>query len=153
MELARQPVCPDNPAAWLYRVVRNRALNVVRAEGRRNAHELLAAEQRVTRQPTEANPADAAELNDSLATLDAAAREIVVLRVWGGLAWQEIAELVGESKSSAQRTYVQALEQLRQALGATDSLRSAMSEESETRRAETSRRVGGDSKRCWPRSR
>jgi RNA polymerase sigma-70 factor (ECF subfamily) len=114
VELARQPVCPDNPAAWLYRVVRNRALNAIRAEGRRNARELLAAEQRVNRQPTEANPADAAELNDSLATLDAAAREIVVLRVWGGLAWQEIAALVGESKSSAQRTYVQALEQLRQ---------------------------------------
>ncbi|QDT71074.1 RNA polymerase sigma factor [Lacipirellula limnantheis] len=113
IELARQPKAPENPAAWLYRVVRNRALNAVRAEGRRNAHELFATEQRVARQPTEANPADAAELNDNLATLDAAAREIVVLRVWGGLAWQEIGELVGESKSSAQRTYVQALEQLR----------------------------------------
>jgi RNA polymerase sigma factor (sigma-70 family) len=114
VELARQPVCPDNPAAWLYRVVRNRALNAVRAEDRRNSYEMRAAEQRASRKPNEADPAEASELNDSLAALDVVAREIVVLRVWGGLAWQEIAELVGGSKSSAQRIYVQALEQLRQ---------------------------------------
>jgi RNA polymerase sigma-70 factor (ECF subfamily) len=53
------------------------------------------------------------DLNDTLSQLEPAAREIVVLRVWGGLAWQEIAEVVGGSKSSAQRHYVQALEQLR----------------------------------------
>lgn len=114
VELARQPAAPDNPAAWLYRVVRNRALNAARAQTRRNAHELHAAQQRAAHKPNEADPADATELNDSLATLDAAAREIVVLRVWGGLAWQEIAELVGGSKSTAQRIYVQSLEQLRQ---------------------------------------
>jgi RNA polymerase sigma-70 factor (ECF subfamily) len=114
VELARQPAPPDNPVAWLYRVVRNRALNAVRAEGRRSSHELLAAEQRAVRKASEADPAEASELNDSLAALDVATREIVVLRVWGGLAWQEIAELVGGSKSSAQRTYTQALEQLRQ---------------------------------------
>jgi RNA polymerase sigma factor (sigma-70 family) len=113
VELARQSTSPDNLVAWLYRVVRNRALNAVRAEGRRNSYELLAAEQRANRKPNEADPAETSELNDSLATLDAAAREIVVLRVWGGLAWQEIAELVGGSKSSAQRTYAQALELLR----------------------------------------
>jgi RNA polymerase sigma-70 factor (ECF subfamily) len=55
----------------------------------------------------------AASLSDSLAALDATAREIVVLRVWGGLSWQEIAEVAGGSKSAAQRHYVQALEQLR----------------------------------------
>jgi RNA polymerase sigma factor (sigma-70 family) len=93
--------------------VRNRALNAVRAERRRTAHEQSAAEVRAARKPNEADPAEAAGLNDALATLDATAREIIVLRVWGGLAWQEIAELVGGSKTTAQRTYVQALEQLR----------------------------------------
>ena len=113
VELSRQPAAPENPAAWLYRVVRNRALNAVRAEGRRNAREFLAAEQRAVKNSTPANPASATELNDTLATLDVAAREIVVLRVWGGLAWQEIAKLVGGSKSTVQRTYAQALELLR----------------------------------------
>jgi RNA polymerase sigma-70 factor (ECF subfamily) len=114
VELARQPVAPDNPAAWLYRVVRNRALNASRAARRRTTHEQAAAQVRTARRPAESDPAANAGLNDSLATLDATAREIVVLRVWGALSWQEIADMVGGSKSSAQRNYVQALEQLRQ---------------------------------------
>jgi RNA polymerase sigma factor (sigma-70 family) len=113
VELARQPTAPDNPPAWLYRVVRNRALNALRTERRRTAHEQSAAEVRAARPAPAADPADAAGLHDALATLEPTAREIVVLRVWGGLAWQEIAELVGGSKSSAQRSYAQALEQLR----------------------------------------
>ena len=114
VELARQPAAPDNPAAWLYRVVRNRALNASRASRRRATHEQTAAEVRSARRSSETDPAAAAGLNDSLAALDVADREIVVLRIWGGLSWQEIADLVGGSKSSAQRNYVQALEQLRQ---------------------------------------
>ena len=35
VELARQASGPDNPVAWLYRVVRNRALNAARSARRR----------------------------------------------------------------------------------------------------------------------
>ncbi|HEX6963373.1 MAG TPA: sigma-70 family RNA polymerase sigma factor [Lacipirellula sp.] len=112
-ELARQPQAPDNPPAWLYRTVRNRALNAARSARRRTAHEQAAAERRAARRSTAPDPALEASLADLLAALDATSREIVVLRVWGGLAWQEIAELVGGSKSTAQRHYVQALELLR----------------------------------------
>ena len=113
VELARQPAAPDNPAAWLYRVVRNRALNAARASRRRIAHEREAAERWPERRPGPTDPATTASIADSLAALGAESREIVVLRVWGGLAWQEIADLVGGSKSAAQRNYIQALEQLR----------------------------------------
>ena len=112
VELARQPATPDNPAAWLYRVVRNRALNAARASRRRTAYE-QAAGARCERRSNDAGPAAQAEMADLLATLEPIAREIVVLRVWGGLAWEEIAEVAGGSKSTAQRHYVQALEQLR----------------------------------------
>jgi RNA polymerase sigma-70 factor (ECF subfamily) len=112
IELARQPGAPENPVAWLYRVVRNRALNAARSARRRAAHEREAAE-RTGRAPRPAGPAERVELADALATLDAADREIVVLRVWGQLAWQEIANVVGGSKSAAQRNYVEALKQLR----------------------------------------
>jgi RNA polymerase sigma-70 factor (ECF subfamily) len=88
-------------------------LNAARASRRRTAHEQSAAEARAGRRIYEGDPTAMAGLNDSLAALDATAREIVVLRVWGGLAWQEIAGVVGGSKSSAQRHYLQALEQLR----------------------------------------
>jgi RNA polymerase sigma factor (sigma-70 family) len=114
LELARQTAAPDNPAAWLYRVVRNRALNASRASRRRTTHEQSAARSRGEHRFSDAGPAASAELADTLATLEPGAREIVVLRVWGGLAWEEIAAMMGGSKSTAQRHYVQALEQLRQ---------------------------------------
>ncbi len=114
VELARQPTAPDNPTAWLYRVVKNRALNASRASQRRATHEQAAARKCGEHRFIDAGPAARAELTDTLATLDAPTREIVVLRIWGGLSWQEIADVVGGSKSSAQRNYVQALEQLRQ---------------------------------------
>jgi RNA polymerase sigma-70 factor (ECF subfamily) len=110
IELARQPAAPENPASWLYRVVRNRALNAGRAARRRSAHEQEAAARGESRSVSSAMNA---ELKDALSMLEPAAREIVVLRVWGQLAWQEIADVVGGSKSSAQRHYVQALERLR----------------------------------------
>jgi RNA polymerase sigma-70 factor (ECF subfamily) len=101
---------PENPPAWLYRVVRHRALNASRAARRRAAHEQEAATRSTSRT---LGAATNAELKDALATLEPTAREIVVLRVWGQLAWQEIADVVGGSKSSAQRHYVEALERLR----------------------------------------
>jgi RNA polymerase sigma-70 factor (ECF subfamily) len=110
IELARQLPAPDNAAGWLYRVVRNRALNAARSARRRTAHEQTAGGER---RFSDAGAGRRVELVDLLARLDAGSREIVVLRVWGGLAWQEIAELAGGSKSSAQRNYIRALERLR----------------------------------------
>jgi RNA polymerase sigma-70 factor (ECF subfamily) len=76
-------------------------------------HEHIAASARTERGLADASPEQRLETAELLLALAADQREIVVLRVWGGLSWQEIAELVGASKSSAQRTYVQALETLR----------------------------------------
>src|SRR5690606_18060501 len=90
VELARQPATPDNPTAWLYRVVRNRALNAARASRRRAANEQAAAKVRGEHRFSGAGPAEQAELNDLLKTLPDDAREIVVLRIWGRLAWREI---------------------------------------------------------------
>jgi RNA polymerase sigma-70 factor (ECF subfamily) len=113
IELARQSEAPASPAAWLYRVTRNRALNALRSTQRRTTHEQTAAMARNERGQAKASPEQLVEAAELLLALEADQREIVVLRVWGGLSWQEIADLVRTSKSSAQRTYVQALEQLR----------------------------------------
>lgn len=59
------------------------------------------------------------EQQQMLAVLDELAtdeRELVVLRIWSGLGWREIAELTGTSSSSAQRRYVAALEKMKQRL-------------------------------------
>jgi RNA polymerase sigma-70 factor (ECF subfamily) len=113
LELARQPTRPDNAVAWLYRVVRNRAMNSARASRRRTGHEQAAASGFAGKHNSQLDPTTRVDLNDALLMLEPMSREIVVLRIWGGLAWQEIAEVAGGSKSGAQRYYVQALEQLR----------------------------------------
>ena len=113
IELARQPVAPDNPAAWLYRVVRNRALNAARAAQRRSLHEQAAVQGRSELHPASGDATAAStELIDALDMLEQSPREVVVLRIWGQLSWQEIADVVGGSKSGAQRLYVDALQQL-----------------------------------------
>lgn len=114
IELARQADAPENPTAWLYRVVRNRALNAARAARRRSAHELVAARNPTAGPASGAAAAPSVELADALTTLEPTIREIVILRIWGQLSWEEIATVVGGSKSSAQRHYINALQQLRQ---------------------------------------
>ena len=113
VELARQTECPAQPVAWLYRVVRHRALNAVRAANRRSRHEQIAAKQFAERVSTQLDAADKLSLRTTLAGLAETERELVVLRIWSELTWQEIAELTGTSSSSAQRRYVAALEQMR----------------------------------------
>lgn len=112
IELARLAEAPENPTAWLFRVVKHRALNALRGERRRLNREQAAAEIR-TETAGGRSAEMSADLADSLAALESQDREIVILRIWGQLSWQEIAEVVGGSKSAAQRRYVNSLELLR----------------------------------------
>jgi RNA polymerase sigma-70 factor (ECF subfamily) len=115
LELARQADAPKDSGAWLFRVVRNRALNSARAQQRRATHEQTAARRQASNhRPTK--PGDAIEISDLLQLLSDEQREIVVLRVWGQLSWQEISEVVDSSRSATHRYYVQALTTLRQHL-------------------------------------
>jgi RNA polymerase sigma factor (sigma-70 family) len=116
VQLAQQASPPDDPRAWLFRVVRNQALNAVRAERRRTAREQSVAERQAAPQSATGDPADTAALSDLLRTLTERQHELVVLRVWGRLTWQEIAEVAGGSRSAAQRDYVEALQILRKIL-------------------------------------
>ncbi len=116
IELATQAVRPELPVAWLYRVVRNRALNASRSARRRANHERLAA--MLARSIVA--PGETADNRESLRTaldrISTADRELIVLRIWSGLTWQEIASLTGTSSSSAQRNYVAALQKMKELL-------------------------------------
>src|SRR5438309_274546 len=63
VELARQERTPDNPVAWLFRVVRNRALSAVRQSKRRERREVAAAEMFLAR-PANDTPALAGEIGE-----------------------------------------------------------------------------------------
>ena len=116
VELARQLQRPGHVVAWLYQVVRNRAHNAARADRRRAHHEQLAALRRDSRQASDFGAEDKLSLPEALAALAIEEREIVVLRIWSGLTWQQIADLTNTSSSSAQRRYVAALSELRKYL-------------------------------------
>ena len=102
---------------WLYRVVRNGAISAARGARRRREHEAVAA------RPADAwlesavgDRLDAALAASCLESLPPEQRETIVARLWGGLSFQEIAELVGTSSSTAHRWYEAGLGVLRERL-------------------------------------
>jgi RNA polymerase sigma factor (sigma-70 family) len=117
VQLARQATLPDDPPAWLYRVVRNAAHSTVRAEARRRRHERSAAEQRPAWFMVEASTQHEAEAAvAALETLDDELRETVAAHLWGGLTFEQIARLMNTSSSTAHRRYEQGLRLLRERL-------------------------------------
>ncbi len=113
---------PENSAAWLFRVVRNGAVDASLAARRRRRHETEAA----ARSAPWFDPADGEgragvdpdEAERALAELAIAEREVIVARLWGGLTFEQIAEALGTSSSSAHRLYNRGLTVLRERLGA-----------------------------------
>jgi RNA polymerase sigma factor (sigma-70 family) len=124
VKLAEARTPPKNPAAWLFCVVRNGALNAARAGRRRRRHESEAAgkstgwfepERPLTR-PDALDPETAAA---ELRTLPLEQREVIVAHLWGGLSFQEIAVFSGCSASTAHRLYSAGLSIMRERLGVT----------------------------------
>ena len=122
LTLAGQHSPPSNPAAWLFRAVRNGAINAGIASRRRRRHEAEAASgttawfevDPTTRHETAIDP-DSAQA--ALSNLPADQREVIVAHVWGGLTFEQIARIAGTSSSSAHRLYQAGLLALRGRLG------------------------------------
>ena len=100
VELAKQPEMPSEPVAWLYRAVRFRAINLHRSEHRRRQREQAVADRREPYfVPDPTSEVDAVELESALEGLAEREREVVVARIWGGLSFEQIAELTSLSSS------------------------------------------------------
>jgi RNA polymerase sigma factor (sigma-70 family) len=113
IKLADQSTWPDDCGAWLYRVVRNEAIQQHRGTWRRQNREFhFAINRDAWFEPDPAAACDAQAATESLHRLTPYQREIVTARIWGGLAFREIAELVGVPLSTAHREYQQAILQL-----------------------------------------
>jgi RNA polymerase sigma-70 factor (ECF subfamily) len=123
LKLAALARPPENPAAWLFRVVRNGAIDASLAAGRRRKYEAEAAA-RTTGwfDPAEAvDPGglDPACVERELGALPVEQREAIVSHLWGGLTFEQIGEALGTSSSSAHRLYARGLAALKERLGAT----------------------------------
>ena len=119
VKLATQMPEPENCVAWLFRVTRNQAISALRSKKRRTEHETFASWLSSRRSKSDDPASVLAEADErerivkTLSKLDDGQRELVVMRIWSGLTWSQIAELTNSSSSSAQRNYVAVLEKIR----------------------------------------
>ena len=107
LRLLTESPLPDSPRAWLFRVVRNLAIDHVRREQYRRQQVSIGSW-------FEPDPQSAEhDLTEALEQLPPDIREIIISKVWGNLNLREIAELTNRPISSVHYDYQQGIKQLR----------------------------------------
>lgn len=113
LALLQRETEPDNPAHYCVRSFRNRALNYRRSFWRRLTRELES--QRWFERGPEESPAERAAMR-CLAKLPVEQREVIVLKLWHDLTYEEIGGLLELSPNTAAGRYRYGLEKLRACL-------------------------------------
>lgn len=116
LALLKLEVPPANPKHYLVRAFRNRSLNSKRGLFRRLARELES--KRWFETPPDESPREIAAM-ETLATLPADQKEVVVLKVWHQMTFEEIGELLDISPNTAAGRYRYGVQKLRDRLSPT----------------------------------
>ena len=112
--LLSQRSMPIDPVAWMYRTVKNGAIDQARSISSRRRRERKVAQTRQEWFETRADAKlDGQVAEETLRQLPAELREIVVLRIWGQLGFAQIADVTGFSLSTVHGRYKSALTQMR----------------------------------------
>jgi RNA polymerase sigma-70 factor (ECF subfamily) len=117
IKLVRQRPTPTDAVAWLYRVVRNGAIDAGKTARRRQRRESSVARPERWFVESEIDGLDAQAAVTALGSLADDEREVIVARHWGGLSFEQIGSVVGCSASTAFRRYTAGVDQLRKQLG------------------------------------
>jgi RNA polymerase sigma factor (sigma-70 family) len=108
---------PHDPIAWMFRAVRNAAIDRARADGRRRRREeSVAARRREWFESASHSLLDAQLAEQKLRQLPIELRQVVVLKIWGELSFAQIGQIMQLSPSTVYERYASALEQMRIAL-------------------------------------
>jgi len=108
---------PDNVRAWLFRVVRNNSVSMLRRlQLRRRAGKKFLYRQVIWFESKPENLIDARYAQDILQTLPSHLCEIVLLRIWGQMSLKEIAQVMNKSIPWIHHEYKTALEMIRKKL-------------------------------------
>jgi RNA polymerase sigma factor (sigma-70 family) len=117
LKLVAQREWPREAAPWLYRVVRNAALDAIKSQRRRERREQAAAHAARWFVEPEIDGLDAEAASAALAGLPLEQREVIVAHLWGGLTFEQVGATIGGSASTAYRRYQAGLAALREKLG------------------------------------
>ena len=110
----KQKGFPDNPVAWLYTTVRNLSNNEHRSHHRRKLRELeVQTSKGLFEVPDTEQKEEIEQLICKLESLDLEYREVIVAKIWGGLTFEEIAEMTGASRSAVHRKWQEGIRKLR----------------------------------------
>jgi len=103
------------PPALVFATIHRRAIDLGRREGRRAGRELAAME--TAQEPwfdTNVDDRERAKvIQDAMSKLSEIYREVITLKLWGGLTFAEIASSLGIPANTAASRYRYALQQLR----------------------------------------
>ena len=116
LRLAVEDPKPDDPVAWLFRVVRNRAISNHRSKRRRIDRETKVAFERETWLVAAADMEtrlDSQVASQVLTELTEESREVIILHLWGGLTFRQVGEILQISAATVHRRYQNALLDLR----------------------------------------
>lgn len=116
-KLAALPAPPADPAAWLFRVVRNAGLDAGKAERRRKRREAAVARPARWFHESAIDGLDAAAAVGAMQSLPDEQREVIALRLWSDLTLEQIAVACDCSVSTAHRRYEAGIAALRERLG------------------------------------
>jgi RNA polymerase sigma-70 factor (ECF subfamily) len=109
----------DDPVAYLYACVRNCAVDWHRGSANRTARERAAARADAVQEWFSGAPERAereGRIEQVLLDLPQAQREVVVLKIWGRLSFEQVARTLNVSPNTAASRYRYALEKLRREL-------------------------------------
>jgi len=101
-----------NPVAYMFQIARNEAARA-RAQAKRQQADWLTTET-IEQTAEDRTPLDDIELAaTALAKLDPEQRELIELKIYAGLTYQDIAQIIGQPAATLATRYRRALESLR----------------------------------------
>ncbi len=117
VHLASREVEPGDVKAWLYRSVRNAAISTLRrSRSRQRQVDQWAADRAPWFLPHPDELVDAGAAQDCLSRLPEEQRQVIVLRIWGGLTFREIADVLADPLPTCFARYRAGLAALRKRL-------------------------------------
>ncbi|MBI1375392.1 MAG: sigma-70 family RNA polymerase sigma factor [Phycisphaera sp.] len=116
VKMIRNPSQPDDPAAYLFTAVRHAALDQLRSAARRRGRERAVMQTRPLFESGGDDAADHEAIEAAMSRLSDEQREVVVMKVWGGLTFEAIGRVLDTSPNTVASRYRYALSAMRRTL-------------------------------------